>query len=208
MSSDNAPGWEVVIKAPKPDLPFIVFVQAVHDHLVNNVYVTSTNPSLAIFLQDIAAYQSSQTAAAGRGKGAAKLRNAKRKKVKDDLKHIRDSVQTVVDQQTSLADAQAVAESAFMSIKQVAPRSKPELAVTIAGLPGVVKLDAKAVAREASYYWQYSLDGRSWTSVPETLKHVTVISGLTSATVYYFRFRALTRKGMLDWSQVVSLLVH
>jgi hypothetical protein len=42
----------------------------------------------------------------------------------------------------------------------------------------------------------------------ETMKAVTVISGLTPGQTYYFRFRALTRKGMRDWSQIVSLLVY
>jgi hypothetical protein len=36
----------------------------------------------------------------------------------------------------------------------------------------------------------------------------TTITGLTPATTYYFRFRALIRKGMTDWSQTISLLVH
>jgi hypothetical protein len=40
------------------------------------------------------------------------------------------------------------------------------------------------------------------------MRTVTVISGLTPGQTYYFRFRALTRKGMRDWSQVVSLIVR
>lgn len=36
----------------------------------------------------------------------------------------------------------------------------------------------------------------------------TVISGLTSAQTYFFRFYALTRAGDIGFSQVVSLLVH
>jgi hypothetical protein len=40
------------------------------------------------------------------------------------------------------------------------------------------------------------------------MKARTVISGLTSAETYSFRFRALTRTGDIGFSQVVSLLVH
>jgi hypothetical protein len=40
------------------------------------------------------------------------------------------------------------------------------------------------------------------------MKHVTVISGLTPGQTYYFRFRALTRLGMRDWSQVITLIVR
>ena len=55
---------------------------------------------------------------------------------------------------------------------------------------------------------QYSVDQKVWTNGPETMKASAVISGLTSAQTYYFRFRALTRKTAIDFSQVVSLLVH
>ena len=35
-----------------------------------------------------------------------------------------------------------------------------------------------------------------------------MIAGLTALQTYYFRFRALTRTGPRDYSQVVSLLVQ
>jgi hypothetical protein len=34
-----------------------------------------------------------------------------------------------------------------------------------------------------------------------------VVSSLTALTTYFFRFRAGTRKGPIDYSQVVSLVV-
>jgi hypothetical protein len=40
------------------------------------------------------------------------------------------------------------------------------------------------------------------------MKARTEVSGLTSASTYYFRFRAFTRAGRQDYSQVVSLRVH
>ena len=200
--------WEVVMNAPTPDLPLIEFSQAVHDHLEASGVVANPNPTLVIFQADITAYSAAQTATKGGGKAATTLRNLRRKKVKDDLKHLKDGVQLAVDQQTSLFGAQATAESAFMSIKKAMTRNTPPLAVENSGLPGIVELTAKAAAASATYYWEYSLDQVNWSSAPETMKHVTVISGLTSAKVYYFRFRALTRKAMASWSQVVSLLVE
>jgi spore coat protein U-like protein len=64
------------------------------------------------------------------------------------------------------------------------------------------------VARSAVYLWDYSLDLKTWTSVPQTMKASTTIAGLTMGQVYYFRFHAQTRKGVGNYSQVVSLLVH
>jgi hypothetical protein len=37
---------------------------------------------------------------------------------------------------------------------------------------------------------------------------VTEVAGLTSAEIYYFRFRTYTRAGWQDYSPVISLLVH
>jgi hypothetical protein len=64
------------------------------------------------------------------------------------------------------------------------------------------------VIEDSERYWQYSLDQETWTSAPETMKARQVISGLTSAEKYSFRFRALTRTSEIGFSQVVSLLVH
>jgi hypothetical protein len=66
---------------------------------------------------------------------------------------------------------------------------------------------AKAVARTASYTWEYSTDQKTWTPVPPTMQAKTGLSGLTAGTTYYFRMQALTRTGTQNWSQVVSLLV-
>ena len=44
--------------------------------------------------------------------------------------------------------------------------------------------------------------------VPETRKAGTELSGLPSARTYFFRYRAFTRAGQKDYSQVVSLLVY
>ena len=73
---------------------------------------------------------------------------------------------------------------------------------------GTVTLTAKAAATKAAYNWQYSTDQKTWTSLPQTLKAKTAVSGLTSGTTYSFRSQALTPKeGTSDWGQVVSLLV-
>jgi hypothetical protein len=52
-----------------------------------------------------------------------------------------------------------------------------------------------------------SLDGKTWTSWPETLKASATMAGLTPAQTYSFRFRTLTHAGASDFSQVVSHLV-
>ena len=65
----------------------------------------------------------------------------------------------------------------------------------------------ESVAPKAVYHWEHSMDQEVWTPLPETMLTRTEVSGLESAKTYSFRFRAFTRAGWQDYSQVVSLLV-
>jgi hypothetical protein len=72
----------------------------------------------------------------------------------------------------------------------------------------VVRLVAKAAAVRAPYEWEWSADGeKTWTQLPSTLQAKTTVTGLTPATTYQFRYRATTKVGEGDWTQVTSLLV-
>ena len=208
MSANELSGPMATLKLPKQNPSIILFAKSVHDALLGNASFPKPNPPLASFAADIASYEDAETKAAAKTKGAATLRNARKKKVKDDLTHLRDYVQSVAETQASAADAAATIESAFMAVKKSAPRSKPELEARNNGTSGTVILIARAAARAATYYWQYSQDQASWTSVPETMKASTVIAGLSPAHTYAFRFRALTPGGPRDYSQAVTLLVH
>jgi hypothetical protein len=74
-------------------------------------------------------------------------------------------------------------------------------------ISGAVILVARAIARKASYEWQYSTDGKSWVSAETTFECKTELFGLTRGPRHYFRFRALTRGGPGSWSQLVSFIV-
>jgi hypothetical protein len=87
-------------------------------------------------------------------------------------------------------------------------RSTPEVSVKSADVSGKVLLAAKAVAPGAVYVWEYSVDQSKWTALPEIMRSRTELSGLTPACTYYFRFRALTRAGWQNYSNVVSLIVR
>src|SRR5262249_17758321 len=111
------------------------------------------------------------------------------------LHHELDYVNSEAEQQPTPAEAEALIPGSGFSIRQGFTRNKDPLAATYGLASGDVELDARAVAPEASYYWQWSTDMKNWVSLPETKKASTTISGLTPATTCYFRFRALTRKG-------------
>ncbi len=209
MSTNTEPrGPVAALMLPRMNSQLLTFARAVHSALLNNPAFPSPNPPLDVFAADIAAFEDAETKAATRAKGAASLRDAKKKKVKEDLFHLRDYVQSVVETNTSPAAAAALIESAFMTVRKLPRRTFPDLSARNADVSGKVLLTARAVAPVAVYYWEHSLDQSTWTRLPETMVARTEIEGLTPAQVHSFRFRALTRAGWQDYSPVVSLLVH
>ena len=172
--------------------------------MTGNAKVQKPNPPLAAITAACTALVVSQAAMPG-SKAATAQRDADWLALVLLLRHELDYVNSVAEQQTTPADAEAVITGSGFSVRKDSTRHKDTLAANYGLASGFVKLDAKAVSPEASYYWQWSTDMMNWLSLPETKKASTTVSGLTPATKYYFRFRALTRKGMSDWSQIISL---
>ena len=197
-----------VLLLPKPAKKLLTFGKAVHDAMAGNANFPSPNPPLSVFKANLNALDDAETKAAARTRGAVTARDATKKQVANDLFHLRDYVQGVAEKIPSPEAAAAVITSAFMSIKKVPQRVMPALAAKNTGVPGQVALAAKTVAQVATYYWEHSPDQVTWTSVPETMRASTKVDGLPWAKLSYFRFRALTRAGKGEYSQVVSLLVQ
>jgi hypothetical protein len=210
MSTSNESTTPVaVLLFPKGNKELITFARAVYSAMLDNPSFPNPNPALVIFAGNIDAFDEAETEASMRTRGAAALRDAKKQKVKEDLFHLCDYVQSVVETNTSPAAAVAVIQSAFMSVRKAPKRApNPELSAKNTDILGKVALTAKPVARAATYYWEYSLDTSTWTALPDTMQTRIELPGLMSAHVYYFRFRALTKEGQRDYSPVVSLYVH
>jgi hypothetical protein len=196
-----------VLKLSHKVKSLITFAQSVATTMAGNTTFPSPNPTLATFQSDVAALVTAETAVVGRTKGTADTRNAKLAVVRADLESLKNYVQNVVDA-SNPANAESIIGSAGMAIRKVTAHDKPALAVKQGSVSGTVTLSAKAAATKAAYNWQYSTDQKTWTSLPQTLKSKTGVSGLTAGTTYYFRSQALTPKGGDgDWGQIVSLLV-
>jgi hypothetical protein len=185
----------------------ITFAQSVATTMTGNTSFPSPTPPLATFQTNIAALVDAETAVVARTKGAAGTRNAKLAVVRGDLASLRTYVQGVVDA-ANPANGESIIGSAGMAVRKVTLHDKPALAVKQGAVSGTVTLSAKAAAVKAAYNWEYSTDQKTWTSLPQTLKAKTGVSGLTAGTTYFFRSQALTPKGGEgNWGQVVSLLV-
>jgi len=197
-----------VLKMSRKVKSLITFAQSVASAMAADIAsFPSPNPTLAAFQADIAALVTAETAALARARGAAGVRNAKLAVVREDLESLRTYVQGVVSS-SNPADGDSVIGSAGMAVRKVTLHDKAALAVKEGSVSGTVTLTSKAAAKKAAYNWQYSTDQKTWTSLPQTLKAKTGVSGLTSGTTYYFRCQSLTPKGGEgDWGQVVALLV-
>ena len=205
--SKHKKGPSGVLKVPKQKKALSPYGRRVVTCMTGSAKVPKPNPPLSDISAACTALDVSQAAMPG-NKAATAQRDADWLALLLLLHHELDYVNSVAEQQTSPADAEAVITGSGFSVRKGFTRNKDTLAAKYGLASGDVKLDARAVSSDASYYWQWSTDMKSWVSLPETKKASTTVTGLTPATTYYFRFRALTRKGMSDWSQVISLLVH
>src|SRR5262245_52998491 len=99
MSSEQEPVGPVpVLNLPRSDGSLITFALGVLNALKTEPELASLSNLATELEADIAAYQTAQTDARGGGKGKAKVRNAKRAKVREDLGHFKDGVKGLVEQ--------------------------------------------------------------------------------------------------------------
>jgi hypothetical protein len=198
-----------VLDIPKGHQPTITFAKGVCAGISGHpLQFTGLPAAFAALQTDTAAYDAANVAALGGGKAMTAARTAARKKVVADLFHVRDYVQGLAELLASPADAAALIVLAGLHIKKTGKRNKPPISAKNGPTSGSVVLDALRVATIAVYLWQFSLDQKSWSNVPQTMKARLTVTGLTPGQVYYFRFSAQTRKGLVDFSQIVSLMVH
>jgi hypothetical protein len=130
-------------------------------------------------------------------------------KLRQTLEMLRIYVQSVV-RAGPVEDAPAIISNVLMYESNVGRRaSKPELEARAGTTSGIVRLIALAVGSAVAYFWEYSLDQQTWTASTPTAQANTTLAGLTGGRVYYFRFRALKREGvMTDASSTVRLMVQ
>jgi hypothetical protein len=194
-----------VLKIPTRKSGVGAFATSVINAMTGNAAFPNPTPSLATVAADLAAYEAAEAQVVTRVKGAAVTRNAKFITLHADLEHLMAGVQQAAD--ANPANAQSLIEGAGFAIRRTASKPKSEIKIVPGGVPGSVKLTAKAVAARASYEWQYSTDQKTWTNAPSSLQAKTVITGLTTGTTGYFRFRGVTKAGEGAYSQVVQILV-
>lgn len=204
--STEIKGPLAVLNLPKTNNGLITFGKKVANAVKADSQFAQIVPTAAEIETAAATFDASE-AAVGGGVAKTKQRNVDRRALILCLGHARDFVQGLAEKQPSATEAEAVIVAAGMFVKKVTKQNKAALSVRQGTLSGTVLLVAKAVAANAIYYWQWRSEQTDWTSAADTMKARTTIHGLVPGTTYLFRFHALTRAGVTEWSQVMSFLV-
>jgi len=174
--------------------------------MTGNASFPSPTVPIATFETNITALAAAEQSTLTRVKGASATRNVKLATVRSEAEQLKAYVQVIADANPS--EAESLIHSAGMAVKKVSLRNKADLAATPGPAPGTAHLVARSAGHRSAYEWAYSLDQKTWTSVPVTLQAKTDIGGLTSGTTYSFRVRPVLKTGESPWSQVVTMLVQ
>jgi hypothetical protein len=94
-----------------------------------------------------------------------------------------------------------------MSVKKSSGHGKPDFEVKPGPVSGSVHLFARAARTRASYDWEYGIDESTWTRLDSTVRADAELYGLAQGTRYFFRVRSVTKAGVGNWSQALSVLV-
>jgi FlaG/FlaF family flagellin (archaellin) len=194
----------VVLSYPRTAAGLILFAQTVVQKMTGNAYFPTPTPALSAVTNAIGAYQAAVGSSATT-KGLKGHRIATRNALLAVLRQVRDYVRTIAEANPALA--LEIVESAGMTLKKHVGAVKEMISVIEGAVSGSVECRAKAPGIPANYFWSYSLDQKTWTSVPEAMKSTITITGLTPGQVYYFRYYTMTRKGTGNLSQTVNLMV-
>jgi hypothetical protein len=204
----NVPKVYVVLRRPRQVAAFLSMAKAILQAVTNAKATFPTpNPSLATLTTDINSFDSAQSNALMRTKGAVQARNAASVVVASDLDLLRGYVQQVAD--ADPPSALVIAHSAGMDLRKTPVRSKNDLNAKPGVTSGSIAVSARVAGVRASHEWQYSTDGgKTWISLPASLQAKTTISGLTPLTTVLVRHQAVTKAGPQDWSQPISVVVQ
>ena len=133
--------------------------------------------------------------------------------VKTDVRDLVMDVQKAANAAPDEIISTGIIEDCGLRTRKINPRVKPDIeAKADKKQTGLITLISKAADKgtAASYEWQMSLDGTTFTNIKITTRcRYKWVSGLEPGTKVYFRKRVITNKDTTDpsWSQVVWIIV-
>jgi hypothetical protein len=175
--------------------------------MTGNSWFPAPVPSLPMVQAATDKLREAEVAGLSLTRGLKSARNDGVKALVGLLNRLKAYVQGVADENPD--SAASIIESAGMNVAKRTHKPKPELAVDQGPVSGSARLVARAVAKRAQYDWETSTDsGGTWLRRPNTLQAKTTVTGLVPGNTYWFRMRAVTRHGVRDWCEPVSLIAR
>jgi hypothetical protein len=175
----------------------------------------SVQATAAAVQKQIVVVDDAETQAKKRIPGAAAARNTQRALLVTMLESGLAQVQAIADASPDYDTAVKVLQTAGFPIAIVPSRTKEVLTVKQGPQAGSVELSANATALKTSKYkkscfnWQFTLDGKTFTTMASTPTSKTSLASLTPLTTVGFRVSVTDSSGIPGpWSQTVQFLVH
>jgi hypothetical protein len=190
---------------PRTIHEYVAYARFLAESVAADPIFASPRPPIAVLLDDVAALGAATVAALSREAGKRSARQARALQVHNGLMTLARYVQQVADEHPG--EEAVIIARAGMRVKNARGPSKPTFEAKQLPVSGAVHLFARAAKSRASYEWQYSTDEEHWLSGAPTVRADATLHGLAYGTVYFFRYRTVTKEGVSDWSQIVSRLV-
>ncbi len=206
MTTTTTPRSIAVGKFPTSVPALLKFAQAFASALTDNANFPDSAAIVAAINTGYTTLNTTETAVKARTQGTVAVRDVAKANLLTSLHAGKSYVQSKAD--ANLPQGQAIIESSSLAVRKTTIRQKAVFAAKAGAVSGSVDLTAKVVARRSSYEWDWSADGgKTWTTLPSTLQAKTTVPNLPVGTNASFRFRAVTKAGEGDWSQIVTLLI-
>lgn len=197
-----------VLKRPRYRVPQLVtYARSIVLAMTGNPRFPSPEPPLATLEAAIDALEAAEIARRARTMGTVPVRNDKRQALEILLDNLCLYVQVVAN--ADIEHGASIIESAGIFVKRKRVLPLRVFAAQPGPVSGSVKLIAPRAGKYVSYEWADSVDGmKTWTTLPSTVRASTIVSGLHPGTTAYFRYRTVTKSGVGDWSDPVSIIVR
>ncbi len=200
-----------VLEEPRRIHEYVLYAQFVASQVAADPVFASPRPAIAVLFADVAALGAATVTALSRTAGTKAARQELAARVHNELMTLKSYVQQVADAHPG--EEACIIARAGLRVKNARGPSKPTFEAKQLPVSGSVHLFARAAKGRASYEWQYAkyaTDAKSedpWLFGPTTVRADATLHGLVRRVRYSFRVRTVTKEGVSDWSQVVSLLV-
>jgi hypothetical protein len=197
----------VALALPRNVPALIAYAQNILKRMTGNPSFPPPVPQIAAVTSAINDLEVAEAGAISRIKGAAAVRNDKRRVLVAALEQLRAYIQGVAD--ADQTNGASIIQSAGVAVRKTTTRKPRVFSAKQGPVSGTALVQASVAARRASYEWQCSTDGgKTWTLLPPTMQSKTSVRGLTPGSTVQFKYRAVTKTGAEDWSQAVSLVIQ